>query len=146
MKTAIVYYSKHHRNTEKLVKAISAEHEVTLYNVLEKADADLTSYDRIGFASGIYFSNFAKQILDFAERNLPEQKKVFLIATCGSRHKNYFDGIRKVISAKQCTEIGSYLCLGFDTFGPFKLVGGVAKGHPTQAEVDAAARFYKNLK
>lgn len=146
MKTAIVYYSKHHGNTEKLVKAISVEHEVTLYNVLGKADADLTGYDRIGFASGIYFSNFAKQILDFAERNLPEQKEVFLIATCGSQRKNYFDGIRKVISEKQGTEIGNYLCLGFDTFGPFKLVGGVAKGHPTQEEVDGAVRFYDNLK
>jgi len=146
MKTAIVYYSKHHGNTEKLVQAIAAKHEVQLFNVLDNSKIDLTGYDRIGFASGIYYSNFAKQILSFAESGLPEGKEVFLIATCGSERKNYFDAIRKVLSDKQCTEIGRYLCLGFDTFGPFKLVGGIAKGHPTKEEIDGAVRFYESLK
>ena len=146
MKTAIVYYSKHHGNTEKLVQAIAAKHEVQLFNVSDNSEIDLTGYDRIGLASGIYYSNFAKQILSFAESHLPEGKEVFLIATCGSERKNYFDGIRKIVSDKKCTEIGSYLCLGFDTFGPFKLVGGIAKGHPTQEEIDGAVRFYESLK
>ena len=35
---------------------------------------------------------------------------------------------------------------GYDTFGPFKLVGGLAKGHPTQEENDGAVAFYKGLK
>ena len=30
MKTAIVYYSKHHENTKKLLDAIAQEDEVTL--------------------------------------------------------------------------------------------------------------------
>ena len=60
MKTAIVYYSQHHGNTKKLLDAIAAQEEVTLIDVLENTDADLTGFDRIGFASGIYFSSFAK--------------------------------------------------------------------------------------
>ncbi|MBQ9031069.1 MAG: flavodoxin [Parasporobacterium sp.] len=146
MKTAIVYYSKHHGNTEKLVQAIAANHEVSLINVLDNPEMNLDDYDRIGLASGIYYSNFAKQILSFAANHLPEGKEVFLIATCGNERKNYFDAIRKILSDKRCTEVGSYLCLGFDTFGPFKLVGGIAKGHPTQEEIDGAVRFYENLK
>ena len=31
------------------------------------------------------------------------------------------------------------------TFGPFKLVGGIAKGHPTEEEIDACVKFYKEL-
>ena len=34
---------------------------------------------------------------------------------------------------------------GFDTFGPFKLIGGIAKGHPTQSEIDGAVEFYGSL-
>ena len=61
MKTAIVYYSQHHGNTEKLLDAIAdADMGVTLINAAEKIEMDLRDYDRIGFASGIYFSSFAK--------------------------------------------------------------------------------------
>ena len=139
MKTAIAYYSQHHGNTKKLLDAIKAADEnVTLIDVTEKHEVDLNGYDRIGFASGIYYWSFAKQVLNFARVNLPAQKDVFLIATCGSQAKNYFNTIRQVIKDKQCRELGSYLCLGFDTFGPFKLVGGVQKGHPTEEEIQAA--------
>ena len=63
MTTAIVYYSKHHGNTKKLLDAIkAADPAVDLIDVTEAPDFDLSSYDRIGFASGIYFSNFAKRV------------------------------------------------------------------------------------
>ena len=54
MKTAIVYYSKHHGNTKKLLDAIAEKHPVTLIDVTKQPDADLSGYDRVGFASGIY--------------------------------------------------------------------------------------------
>lgn len=41
--------------------------------------------------------------------------------------------------------LGVYGCRGFDTFGPFKLIGGIAKGHPTQNEIDGAVEFYGSL-
>ena len=145
MKTAIVYYSQHHGNTEKLVKEIAKLHEVTLIDVLKEPEADLNGFDRVGLASGIYFNSFAKQILAFAEKYLPERKDVFLIATCGTKQKTYFGAVRKILSAKQCTEIGNYLCYGFDTFGPLKLLGGIAKGHPTEEEINGAVRFYEGL-
>ena len=146
MKTAIAYYSQHHGNTKKLLDAVKAADEnVTLIDVTEKHEVDLHSYDRIGFASGIYYSSFAKQVLNFANVNLPVQKDVFFIATCGAPRKSYFNAIREVIKDKQCKELGSYLSLGFDTFGPFKLVGGIQKGHPTEEEIQAAVDFYQAL-
>ena len=42
MKTAIVYYSRHHGNTKKLLDAIAAENEVTLIDVTEQPSADLS--------------------------------------------------------------------------------------------------------
>ena len=71
MTTAIVYYSKHHGNTKKLLDAIgAADPSLTLIDVTEQPDAELSSYDRIGFASGIYFTSYAKQVLSFADEHL----------------------------------------------------------------------------
>ena len=146
MRTAIVYYSKHHGNTKKLLDAIAAADEnVTLIDVTECSEADLSSYDRIGFASGIYYSAFAKKIREFAEAHLPEEKDVLYIYTHGAPVGGFLKGMREIAEKKHCRELGKYDCLGFDTFGPFKLVGGIAKGHPTEEEIEGAVRFYMTL-
>ena len=145
MKTAIVYYSQHHGNTKKLLDAIAAQEDVTLIDVVENKDADLTGFDRIGFASGIYFSAFAKQIIAFAKENLPEEKDVFYLYTHGAASGDFLKAMRQIAESKRCRELGEYHCQGFDTFGPFKLVGGIAKGHPTEEELAAAVRFYQSL-
>ncbi len=145
MKTAIVYYSEHHGNTKKLLDAIVANNDVTMIDVTAQPSADLAEYDRIGFASGIYYSSFAKQILSFAEAHLPENKDVFYIYTHGAPKGAFLKAIREVAAQKHCKEIGEYHCQGYDTFGPFKLVGGIAKGHPTEEEIAGAAKFYEGL-
>lgn len=145
MSTAIVYYSKHHGNTKKLLNAIAEKNEVTLIDVVSQPDTDLSAYDRIGLASGIYYSSFAKQILSFAEKHMPENKDVFYIYTHGAPGGNFLKAVREIADKKHCKEIGEYRCQGYDTFGPFKLVGGIAKGHPTDEEIEGAVKFYKNL-
>ena len=145
MTTAIVYYSRHHGNTKKLLDAIADQNEVTLIDVMEHPSADLLSYDRIGFASGIYYNSFAGQILSFARECLPENKDVFYIFTHGAPKGIFLTAIRKIVEQKHCRELGFYHCLGYDTFGPFKLVGGIAKGHPTEKEIDEAVSFYRGL-
>ncbi len=145
MNTAIVYYSQHHGNTKKLLDAIAATEDVTLIDVTTNPTADLSSFDRIGFASGIYYSSFAKQVLSFADSHLPEGKDVFFIYTHGAPKGGFLTAIRSTIEKKHCRELGSYHCLGFDTFGPFKLLGGIAKGHPTEEEIAGAVKFYKGL-
>ena len=146
MTTAIVYYSKHHGNTKKLLDAISsADDSVELIDVTEQPDADLSSFDRIGLASGLYFSAFAKQIIAFAESHLPENKDVFYIYTHGAPVGSFLKGIRAVAKKKNCREIGKFHCLGFDTFGPFGKIGGIAKGHPNEKDIAKAVEFYRAL-
>ena len=145
MTTAILYYSEHHGNTKKLLDAIAAKNDVDLIDVTKQGSADLSGYDRIGLASGVYYSNFAKQLITYAQEHLPEGKDVFYIYTHGAPKGDFLKGIRQVTEAKHCREIGAYRCLGFDTFGPFKLVGGIAKGHPTEEETAGAVAFYESL-
>ncbi len=145
MKTAVVYYSEHHGNTKKLLDAIAAKHDVTLIDVTKAPETDLSGYDRIGLASGIYYSSFAKQLLAYAEEHLPEGKDVFYIFTHGAPKGMFLNAVRKIAEAKHCRELGDYHCQGYDTFGPFKLVGGIAKGHPTEDEISGAVSFYEGL-
>ena len=145
MSTAIVYYSRHHGNTKKLIDAIAARHDVRLIDATTESSVDLTQYCRIGFASGVYFGALAKPILALAEKCLPEHREVFYIYTHGAPKGDFLKEIRRIADARACREIGEYRCLGYDTFGPFKLVGGLAKGHPTPAEIEAAVEFYERL-
>lgn len=145
MSTAVVYYSKHHGNTKKLLNAIAEKEALPLIDASVRPAADLSPYDCIGFASGIYFGSFARQVLAFAESHLPEGKDVFYIYTHGASGGNFLKAIREIAKKKGCKELGAYGCRGFDTFGPFKLVGGIAKGHPTEEEIKGAAAFYQQL-
>jgi len=145
-RTAIVFYSKHHGNTKKLLDAIvEKDNSVTLIDVNEQPDADLSSFDRIGLASGIYYSSFAKQIIAFAESNLPEYKDVFYIYTHGAPIGSFLREIRAAAKKKNCREIGKYHCCGFDTFGLFGKIGGISKGHPDEKDISKAVDFYRAL-
>ena len=145
MEVAIAYYSQHHGNTKKLLDAIAEKNEVTLIDVTRKQEYDLRSFDLIGFASGVFYGKLAKQVVSFAQINLPDGKDIFTIYTFGGAGKDVDAELMEVANKRHCRNIGSYNCFGFDTFGPFKLVGGIKKGHPTQAEIDGAVAFYEGL-
>lgn len=147
MKTAIAYVSTHHGNTKKLLDAIAAKHgDVTLIDAVTQKTADLSVYDRVGFASGVAYGKYYPQLLQFIEANAPEGKPVFFIHTAGDPREGHNAAAKAVTDARRCPCLGTYFCKGFDTFGPFKLIGGIAKGHPTAKETDAAVKFYENLK
>lgn len=145
MKTAIVYYSKHHGNTRKVLDAIAERYDVTLIDATAQSAADLSEYDMVGFASGIYYSKFHKTVLQFAENNLPEGKKVFFLYTFGAEKKGYTAAITAAVAGKKAQILGEYGCFGFNTFGPFKLIGGIAKGHPDTDDLAKAVAFYEQL-
>lgn len=144
MKCAIVYFSKHHLNTKKLTDAIAKEFDVTLIDAACES-AQLSDFDLIGFASGIYYSKFHKKILAFAEKNLPVGKRVFFLYTYGVYKDGYTAAIKAIAKEKSADIAGEYGCLGFNTFGPFKLIGGIAKGHPDADDTAKAAAFYRSL-
>ena len=143
MKTAIVYHSAHHGNTKKVLDAIAKQGDVSLIKA-DKAEIDLSAYDLIGFASGIYFFNFHDSVLNCMKNNLPHGKKVFLLYTCGVKLKRYTEAIKRIAAAKGAELLGAYGCRGFDTFGWFGCIGGIAKGRPNDADIAGAVKFFRN--
>lgn len=70
---------------------------------------------------------------------------VFFIATAGNPIEHNFKSIAEVVKEKNCKEVGRFQCKGFDTFGPFKIIGGLQKGHPDEEDLKAAVEFYKGI-
>lgn len=145
MKTAICYYSRHHGNTLKVLEAMAEGQAIDLIDVASRAEVHLEQYDAVGFASGIYYSKFHDSVTSFAQQCLPENKDVFFVYTCGSKRGGYTKAIAEAVTAKRANILGEYGCRGYDTFGPFKLVGGMAKGHPNTDELQKAREFYRFL-
>ena len=146
MSTAIIYYSKHHGNTKKLVDAIKEAHpEVKTIDITENRVVDLSLYTRIGIASGIYGSKFASSLMEYLKEKMPTGKKIFLLYTYAMKMGHYGKDIKSLLEDKNCKLVGEYSCQGYNTFGPFKLIGGIAKGHPTEREIHRAVVFYERL-
>lgn len=146
MKTAIVYYSKHHGNTKKVLDYLCRDNDIVLIDAAKVQNVELSEYDLIGFASGIYYSKFHKSVLKAAEEKLPEGKKVFFVYTYGAKKDGYTKAIKDTVRKKSAEVTGEFGCFGFNTFGPFKLIGGIAKGHPNNEDFAAAGNFFEEIK
>ena len=143
MKTAICYYYRHHGNTLRVLEAMALGQDVDLVDVTCRATVHLDGYDVVGFASGIYYGKFHRAVLQFASQYLPQGKDVFFVCTYGSRKNT--QSIAEVVHAKGSRILGEFGCRGYDTFGPFKLLGGIAKGHPSEDDLRRAVEFYRGL-
>lgn len=147
MKKAILfYYSIHHENTKTIAEAAAKATDARIVRIPAKEEFDISEYDLVGFASGVYMSEFGKPIREFAEglEGL-DGKSCFTLYTCGAPAGEFDGAFVTLLKKRGASVVGRHHCRGFDTFGPFKLVGGIAKGHPTAKEIDAAAAFVAGL-
>ena len=150
MKRLIVYVSVHHNNTEKIARIFANSLKADMKN-LEQIDSNsLSTYDLIGFGSGIYFFKHHKSLLEFANR-LPQSKnkKAFIFSTSGiTRIKVLIrhGPLKTILQSKGFEVIGEFNCAGFDTVGPLRIIGGLNKGRPNDEDFKQAESFAKNLK
>ena len=145
MKAAICYYSRHHGNTLKVLEAMAGEEEVDLIDVTARQAVRLDGYDCVGFASGIYGFEFQKSVAAFARQYLPQGKPVFFVYTYGGAKGSGAKAVAEVAREKNCPVLGEFSCKGYDTFGPFKLIGGISKGHPNTQDPENARCFFRQI-
>ncbi len=159
MKTLIIYTSIHHGNTEKIAKAMAEILDAKLIKPREVDIDSLSEYDLIGFGSGIYFGKHHNNLLKYIDK-LPnlKGKKVFIFSTSGvSNAGNFIHNIRHRVShfhiplreklvKKGFVTVGEFTCKGFDTVGPFKLIGGISKNRPNRKDLKKAIDFAEKLK
>ena len=144
-KAIIIYASTHHGSTKKLAEAIANQYIIHLIDATKQQEADLSVYDLIGFASGIDFGKFYDPVEQFLEKNLPKNKQVFFLYTCAKVSNRFTETIKTAARKKGAVILGEYGCRGFNTYGPWKLIGGMNKGHPSAEELQGAMRFLGSL-
>ena len=146
MKTAICYYSRHHGNTRKVAEAMALEGGADLIDVTTRQTVRLEEYDCVGFASGIYGFEFHRAVTAFARQYLPEGKPVFFVCTYGALRGAGAKELEGLARERGCPVLGTFGCKGYDTFGPFRLVGGIAKGHPDEQDLKNAREFFREMR
>ena len=145
-KFLVIYNSVHHGNTEKIAKAMVDVLEAKLVKPQEVDVDTIVDYDLIGFGSGIYVGKHHKSILKLVDR-IPFQKnkKSFIFSTSGMKEGGIFNRFNKPLKEKLSEKgfriMGEFSCRGYDTFGPFKVVGGVNKGRPNDQDLKKAEDF-----
>ena len=143
-KKIIFYFSEHHNNTEKLIQEAAEGYQL---EKVPSAITDVSKYDYIGFASGIYHGKFGEKLIQHIDKLTGlKGKKCFSIYTCGSGRRRYVTAPKSVIEKKGGEFIGGFGCKGFDTYGIFRSIGGIRKGHPDKTDIENCKKFLNSLK
>ena len=139
MKTVVLYASVHHGNTKKIVDAIQKETLCDVIDATKYNGEDLSIYDKVIIASGVYFASLHNSISLILKDGRIKRNDVRLILTSGSKSKKY-KKISDFYRAYGVEFKSTYICKGYDTYGFFKLIGGIAKNHPNNDEIQRAVQ------
>ena len=161
MKSLIVVFSYHHKNTQKIAEVIAKVLDAQVKSPQETSSEELKKYDLIGFGSGIDSDKHYRELLDFADA-LPQvaEKKAFIFSTCGAPmkfmelYKTEFtkyvaknhSSLREKLQSKGYMIVDEFSCAGFNTNSFNKLFGGINKGRPNAEDLKHAEEFAQNLK
>ena len=151
IRTMILYRSKHHGNTKRVVDAIAAAFpgEVDTLDVAtidkKHPQVDLTSYHLIGIASGIYFGEVDRDLARVMQASVRSGDFVFSLLTYGGASKWYGKDIDGICRATHANFLAGHGCPGFDTWGPYKLMGGMNKGRPNNEDIADMVAWYGKL-
>lgn len=142
MRALIIYVSLHHGNTKKVADEMAAALQCQALTPEQVAVDTLTAYDLLGFGSGLYFGPHHERVLKFA-RALPTlSAQAFVFSTRGRWHVGRaHEPLKKILRSKGLRIVGEFSCRGFDTVGPLKYVGGIARGRPNAKDLADARAF-----
>lgn len=139
-----------HRNTRRIADALGDVLEARVLTPAQATPAVLEQAALVGFGSGIYWMGFDQRLVDCI-RELPDMsgRNAFVFATSGLPEppfRRYTHRLGIILEDRGFRLAGSFTCRGLDTWGPFKLVGGVSKGRPDAGDVAAAKNFAESMR
>jgi flavodoxin len=149
MKTLIICFSYHHKNTEKIASVFAKILDAQVKAPNEVNPNELSDFDLVGFGSGISFGKHYKDILAFADKLTKiTDKKAFIFSTSGQANNGpkFHKKLRDSLRSKGFNIIGEFNCTGFDTYGALKIFGGIQKEHPNEDDLKQAETFALSLK
>ncbi|MFJ3220155.1 flavodoxin family protein [Kitasatospora sp. NPDC086801] len=152
MKAVIVCTSVSHGNTRRIADVMGQVLEARVVDPEQVDVAELAACDLVGFGSGIFSMKFHPQLRRFV-RSLPPgqgpRRRAFVFATSGLPEPSFQPFTRPLVRVleQRGFEVGdTFSCRGFDTWAPFKLVGGINKARPDATDLMAARAFAEGLR
>jgi flavodoxin len=150
MKAAVVCVSVSHGNTARVADVIAEELGAEV--LTPDAAAELLDHcDLLGVGSGIFAMAFHPRLRRFVDDlpTAPPGAKAFVFWTSGTGELPFWPYGHRLsgrLTAKGYEVVGSFSCRGWDTWWPLRVVGGINKGRPNQADLDAARAFGRGLR
>ncbi|MGO1057449.1 flavodoxin family protein [Crossiella sp. CA198] len=150
MQAIIVCTSVSHGNTRRVAEAMGQVLDARVVAPDQVDPAALADYDLVGFGSGIFLGSFHPRLREFVQA-LPARRRrhAFVFATSGfpeAGFQRFSRPLTTLLRDKGFAVADTFSCRGFDTWLPFKLVGGVRKGRPDAADLLAARKFADGLR
>jgi len=145
VRALIICVSVSHGNTRRVAEAIGGVLGADVVEPEQLSSADVAGYDLVGLGSGIYGMTFHPRLWRFV-RSLPRGRgmPVFLFATSGGREQWWRPAavvIGGLLRSKGYRVVGTFSCRGWDTWLPLRLIGGINRGRPADADLAAARAF-----
>lgn len=159
VKSLVVVFSYHHKNTEKIAQVIAKVLDAPVTTPQQVNPEELSEYNLVGFGSGIYSAQNHKSLIDLAG-TLPQVngRKAFLFSTYGAPaglfkgerltefiHNNH-RALREKLELRGYTVIDEFACPGFNTNSFLKYLGGLNKGRPDAEDLQHAEEFAGQIK
>ena len=151
MKSLIVVFSYHHKNTDKVAEVMAKVLDAPVKSPKQTALEELGQYDLVGFGAGIDSGKHYRELLDFADA-LPQvtDKKAFIFSTSGVTGEKKLAkdhlALREKLQSKGYLIVDEFQSKGFNTNSFLKYFGGINKGRPNAEDLKEAEAFALSLK
>lgn len=158
MRTLLVLYSFHHRNTEKVAEVLARVLGAEIRAPKHVDPDEVQGYDLVGFGSGIYSDEHHRSLLELADE-LPQvtNGRAFLFSTSGAPAFALDGGalddyvetahspLREKLQAKGYVILDEFMCAGWNTNKFLRLFGGINRGRPNAEDLRRAEVFAQRL-
>jgi len=155
MKSLLVLFSYHHKNTEKIASVFANVLDAQIKTPPQIDPETLQEYSLIGFGSGIYGGKHHEALLNLADK-LPQitNGRAFIFSTSGVPVNSrvfrtaceFHTPLREKLQPKGYTIAGEFNCVGFNTNSFLRFFGGMNKGRPNAEDLRHAEAFARDLK
>ena len=118
MKSILILFSYHHKNTEKIAKVFAKVLDAQIKTPQQINPEELHEYNLIGFGSGIYDAKHHESLLDLTDKlHKVTNKKAFIFSTSAMMGKakvaEDHSLLREKLQSKGYTIVDEFACKGF---------------------------------
>ncbi|MFC9815677.1 flavodoxin family protein [Streptomyces virginiae] len=148
MKTLLVCASVSHGNTRRVAEAMAGVLDARVVTPQDAAGGGLVGYDLVGFGSGVFAQRMHPDLLAFARALPTSSGRAFVFATSGLPEPAFTPYTRplvRLLESRGYAVEDTFTCRAFDTWGPFRLIGGINRRRPDAGDLAAARAFAARL-